>query len=300
MSSKRSYLTEFLIHPANRLAMMSAGCAAILASIPYGWNGMALVGVLALGIEALAALLVPDLPPFRAAIDRARQAETRQLRLNKLLGELKEAETARTPGVRVLLDNYTHMCSRVQELYQRADHADAGLNRPDVEKLDDLTVDYLGLGLLNISLGQREDNSNDETVIKRIATIQTRLRQPLPAEEERQLRQTLAEYTDAADRSRRLTVRRSALEARVLALPDKLEEVYQLVMTSPYSEEMGSKVEESLARLRLAEEVAAEFDDNVLNTFDEQALSKATAQASAPPSSAINRAVRKASQTIQH
>lgn len=300
MSNKRSYLTEFLIHPANRLAMMSAGCAAILASIPYGWNGMALVGVLALGIEALAALFVPDLPPFRAAIDRTRQAETRQLRLNKLLGELKEAEAARTPGVRVLLDNYAHMCSRVEALYQRADHADAGLNRPDVEKLDDLTVDYLGLGLLNISLGQREDGSNDETVIKRIAAIQTRLRQSLPADEERQLRETLAEYTDAAERSRRLTVRRNALEARVLALPDKLEEVYQLVMTSPYSEEMGSKVEESLARLRLAEEVAAEFDDHGLNTFDEQAPPMTTSHASAPPSSAINPAARKARQTIKH
>ena len=44
-------------------------------------------------------------------------------------------------------------------------------------------------------------------------------------------------------------------------MPDKMEEVYQLVITSPYSTEMGGKLEESLSRLRIAEEVAAEFDD---------------------------------------
>ena len=44
-----------------------------------------------------------------------------------------------------------------------------------------------------------------------------------------------------------------------MALPEKLEEVYQLAITSPYSTDMGSKLEESLSRLRIAEEVAAEF-----------------------------------------
>jgi len=60
-------------------------------------------------------------------------------------------------------------------------------------------------------------------------------------------------------------VRRSALEATLVSMPDKIEEVYQLVITSPYATDMGSKLEDSLARLRIAEEVAAEFDDDALN-----------------------------------
>ncbi len=262
MNPKPSYFAEFLTHPYNRLAMMSAGCAAILASIPYGWNGLWLVSIVALGVEVLAALMVPDLPLFRAAVDRTQQSQVRSVRLTKLLTELKAAEAARAPGVSSLLENYRHMCDRVQELYQRVTNSGTGLARADVEKLDDLTIDYLGLGLLIMSLAQRQQESKDDTAIRRITAIQAQLRQTLPADEERQLRDALSEYTDVVNRARRLAVRRSSLEARLIAMPDKLEEVYQLVMTSPYSDDMGDKLEESLARLRLVEEVAAEFDDN--------------------------------------
>jgi hypothetical protein len=85
----------------------------------------------------------------------------------------------------------------------------------------------------------------------------------LPDDEQRQLRNALNEYTEVLQRSRRLAARRSALEATLVSLPDKLEEVYQLVITSPYSSEMGGKLEESLSRLLIAEEVAAEFDSPV-------------------------------------
>jgi hypothetical protein len=103
-------------------------------------------------------------------------------------------------------------------------------------------------------------------VINRIAGIQAQLNDPsLPDDEKRQLHNALAEYTEIMSRSRRLAVRRSALEATLISMPDKMEEVYQLVITSPYSSEMGSKLEESISRLRIAEEVAAEFDDASLS-----------------------------------
>ena len=59
MSEQPSYLGAFLRHPYNRMSLLAATCAAIFASIPYGWEGLALVGVIALGVEALAALAVP-------------------------------------------------------------------------------------------------------------------------------------------------------------------------------------------------------------------------------------------------
>ena len=100
---------------------------------------------------------------------------------------------------------------------------------------------------------------------KRIALLQAQLKSPsLAADEEHQIQKALAEYVEAESRSRRLTVRRNALEATLLSLPDKLEEVYQLVMAAPFSTEMGSKIEESLSRLRIAEEVSAEFDSGDL------------------------------------
>jgi hypothetical protein len=116
---------------------------------------------------------------------------------------------------------------------------------------------------VNASLRQRKDRNAEDVALNRIAGIQTQLQKPgLPEEEQRQLRNALAEYTEVMNRSRRLAVRRSALEATLISMPDKMEEVYQLVITSPYSTDMGSKLEDSLARLRIAEEVAAEFDDS--------------------------------------
>ena len=72
----------------------------------------------------------------------------------------------------------------------------------------------------------------------------------------------------AAERARRMAVRRSVLEATLVSMPDKLEELYQLVMASPYAKDMGSKIEDSLSRLRIAEEVAAEFDDSELDAIE--------------------------------
>ena len=152
--------------------------------------------------------------------------------------------------------------------------------RADVEKLEDLMVDYLGLSVVWQSLRPRKDGANDEVLLKRIAALQAQLQNPtLPAEEARQLRTALAEYTEAANRARRLAVRRSALEATLISMPDKLEEVYQLVMSSPYSSGMDGKLEESLARLRIAEEVAAEFGAAESMAFDRPAQAAAPAEA---------------------
>ncbi len=258
MSEQPSYLGAFLRHPYNRMSLLAATCAAIFASIPYGWEGLALVGVIALGVEALAALGIPELPSFKGWVDRTHRREARARRQSRLLDELGSL------GDSAALTSYRHMASRVQALYVTADDTRTTLTRDDVEKLEDLTVDYLGLSIVNASLKQRKDRASEDLVVNRIAGIQAQLQKPgLPDEEQRQLRSALAEYTEVMNRSRRLAVRRSALEATLIAMPDKMEEVYQLVITSPYSSDMGSKLEESLSRLRIAEEVAAEFDDTL-------------------------------------
>jgi hypothetical protein len=242
-------------HPSNRMALLASGVAAIFASIPLGWAGMALVGVVALGTEALAALAIPGLPSFKAWVDREQQHQVRAQRRNQRLAELSSY------GDSNALRTYEQMYQRVLALYQTASDTRTTLTLDDVEKLDDLTVDYLGLCVVSLSLKQRKDPANADGVARRIADLQAQLKNPsLTEEEARQLRNAIAEYTEVMNRSRRLAVRRSALEATLISMPDKMEEVYQLVITSPYSTEMGGKLEESLSRLRIAEEVAAEFD----------------------------------------
>ncbi len=252
--NKPSYLSAFLKHPTNRNAMLTAAVVAVFASIPLGLSGLALVGILALGTEALAALMVPSLPSFRASVDRAQRFEARHQRKEQLIADIRQLGDSR------VLSTYQHMWTRVQALYQSVQQKRTSLSQPDVEKLEDMTLDYLGLCAVNLSLKQRKDHASVEAAERGMATVQAQLkRADLPEDEARQLRTALAQYEDTLQRSRRLAVRRSALEATLVALPEKLEEVYQLAITSPYSTDMGGKLEESLSRLRIAEEVAAEF-----------------------------------------
>ena len=276
VTDKPSYLGAFLKHPYNRVALLVAGCAGIFASIPMGWAGLALVGVVALGIEVLAALAIPELPSFKAWVDREHHHQTRAQRRSQLLTELSNS------GGADALAHYEQMWRRVQALYQTAGDPRTTLSRADVEKLEDLTLDYLGLSLVGLSLKQRKGPANEEVLTKRIVTLQAQLMgKALPEDEQRQLRGALAEYTDALQRARRMAVRRNALEATLIAMPDKMEEVYQLVITAPYSSEMGGKLEESLARLRIAEEVAAEFDTADPMAFDTPSAARMDATASA-------------------
>ena len=271
MDTKPSYLGAFLKHPTNRVALLAAAVVGIFASIPLGWAGLAVVGVVALGTEILAALVFPSLPSFQASVDRTQHQQMRAQRRLQLLTEISNHGDTRA------LDTYQHMLSRVQALYRTADDSRTTLSRADVDKLEDLTVDYLGLCAVHLSLKQRKDNASDDTVTKRIASVQAQLQNTaLPEDEQRQLRNALNEYTEVMQRSRRLAARRSALEATLISLPDKMEEVYQLVITSPYSSEMGSKLEESLSRLRIAEEVASEFDTPEFSDFKPATASRPT------------------------
>jgi hypothetical protein len=256
VNDKPSYLGAFLRHPSNRVALLAAGCIAIFASIPLGWDGLALVAVLAAGAETLAALTVPSLPWFRNRVDRQLARQALDQKRERLLVELQaRGETA-------ALDTYQHMQERVRALYASASDSQSALSAQDVEKLEALTVDYLFLCTLHLSLRQRREKISDAELGKRIGALQAQLQDaPLADVEARPLRATLAEYREALNRSRRLSARRNALEATLIAMPDKIEEVYQLVITSPHSSDLGSQLEASLERLRVHEEVAAEFDD---------------------------------------
>ena len=261
---KPSYLGAFLKHPSNRNAMLFAAVGAVAASFPLGLSGVALVAILALGAEVLAGLIVPSLPSFRASVDHQQRFAVRAERKAQLVADIRQLGDSR------MLSTYEHMWTRVQALYQTVKQKRTNLSQQDVEKLEDMTLDYLGLCAVNLSLKQRKDNASVEAAERGIATVQTQLkRADLPEDEARQLRTALSQYEDTLKRSRRLAVRRSALEAKLVALPEKLEEVFQLAITSPYSSDMGSKLEESLSRLRIAEEVAAEFDDS--DVFDTDA-----------------------------
>jgi len=53
--------------------------------------------------------------------------------------------------------------------------------------------------------------------------------------------------------------RKTAIEAAMLSMPDQMEEIYQTIMTTPASEDIGSRLEDSIEKLRLQEDIEAEL-----------------------------------------
>jgi len=49
----------------------------------------------------------------------------------------------------------------------------------------------------------------------------------------------------------------------MMAMPDQIEEIYQMIMASPFSSSLSSKLDESLSRLRLEDELQQELNDDL-------------------------------------
>jgi hypothetical protein len=80
-----------------------------------------------------------------------------------------------------------------------------------------------------------------------------------------------------------MAARRSALEAALASTPVRLEELYQMVMSSPRAGNLSALLEESVSKLRLAEEAALDIE-----------AAMEPMRASAPPQRPARQAARRA------
>ncbi len=270
------YLKAFLTHPANTGAVLGTVALGVLGSFVMGLGAITLAVIVAASAEALGALFVPALPSFRAKVDRDARTAAREEARKFYLTQLDNM------NARAVLDQFRAMDGRVRQLYHAVSQRGATLAVGEVEKLEDLSVDFLGLAHLQLSMSRAKSGGAEAELARRIGAIETQLAdRSRPEDEVRSLRAALAEYNESLARARRLVARRTSLEALLVSLPDKVEEVYQLVMSAPFSTDVGRKIEESLERLRIAEEVASEFDDTDWPAVAESTQSKTPASLAA-------------------
>ena len=89
-----------------------------------------------------------------------------------------------------------------------------------------------------------------------IAKIEARLRnESLSTTDRGHLNKALVEYRGVVERSKRRESRLLTIEASLNTIPDKLEEVYQMLSAAPYSSDTSQRIEESLNNLLMQEEV---------------------------------------------
>ncbi len=247
-TDRPNYLYEMLVTPANIHLGLGAGLLAVLLSFPLGLRGALLPLAFFIAGEAIAALFVPSMASFRAAVDRRRHLARRRRLRTHLIDELKP----RLPKDAREIGNYQRMLRRLHSLKRLVADRRSSMTAADLERLEDATVDYLALLLARVLVQERLQDLDEHGLQRRQAQIRQRLRQATGTERHH-LTKALEEVARLLENRRRLESRRLALDSTLLALPETLEEIYQNLIINPA--DAADYLKTALARLRLEKEI---------------------------------------------
>lgn len=245
-----SYVKEMLTSQTSLHGFLGALATGTLLAFPYGF-GVAAIPVLcftaALGI---AAMFVPNSARFRHKIDRAKRAERRAEARAHLIDEIRW----RAPED-PLWELYDGLCQRVASLHRMARGREGGLNGGDLERLDDATVDFLGLWLGRLTMTERLETLNERTLREKLGSITAQIEKNGEPANRKHLQQARADIERILTRRERLVARQAAVEAAQLSLADTFDEVYQGVMTNPTGGDIGRQLQEAVERLHIEEDL---------------------------------------------
>lgn len=276
--AKPSYVREVLTSQTNLYAFLGSLAVGALLSIPFGFAVGAVPLIAFAAGDILAALHIPSLPTFREKVDRRWRANVRQTSREQWMAEIQKRAGKRVPPVPTLR-TYQRMYERVQSLYQRADSGHGRLAWRDVEQLEEVTLEYLAMWLALLVMNDRAESVNLREVEQQVAALDRELAAPRPGTDLRQLQKARTDYLAIIERHHRMLSRRRAIEAAMLSMPDQLDEIYQTIMTLPVSEDVGTRLEEAIGRLRLQEDIEADLASDLAEALPGVAMPTSTAAA---------------------
>jgi hypothetical protein len=263
-----SYLRAWLTSQTNLTTLLGGGLAAAIASVPAGAAG-AIGALVVLGaVQTLLALVIPDLPKFRSKIDR----QTRRAAIDQRRAQLQHELFGVYGGMERVLgmamwQKYLAIVERAGVLYGIAGQASSQLSWDDAERVDKASVDYLALWLAQETIRERLRSGEEATLDRRLREAQRALESVDENDpRHRHLKMAHDDYHAIKQRHDKLAARRISIEAALVSLPDQVEEIYQLVVASPYSSSLGSRLGESLSRLQLEEDIELELSQNDLDS----------------------------------
>jgi hypothetical protein len=253
VSKGTPYWRAFLTHPYNRALALGIVAVSLGLSLPWGADGLGLGMLVLAAVQMIGLAVVPGLPNFQAFVNRRDRLQEREARRASLLQEI------RAHGDSAHLRSYEQMCVRVASLYKTAGDRSTALTEREVEQLDDLTVDYLRMCLSDAVMRGSKAVALTPAITYKLRDVQSKIDEGgLGPDDEQQLRQAKAE--EAIAHQMRMAARRSALDATLVSMPVRLEEVFQMVMASPRAGNLRQLLEESVSKLRLAEEAALDVE----------------------------------------
>lgn len=267
-SNPVSYLRAWLTSQTNVITLLGGGLAAAVASIPAGGAG-AIGALVVLGaVQVLTALVIPDLPTFRSKVDRSARRAAIDQRRAQLQRELflLHGGLERVQGM-AMWQKYQAIVERATVLYGIAGEEQSQLSYDDAERVDKASVDYLALWLAEATIKDRLRSGEEATVDRRLSDAEKALAEVDASDPRyRHMKMARDDYFAVKQRHDGLVARRMSIEAALVSLPDQVEEIYQMVVASPYSSVLGSKLGESLSRLQLEEDIELELSQNDLDS----------------------------------
>ncbi|MBK6974404.1 MAG: hypothetical protein IPH26_16145 [Sterolibacteriaceae bacterium] len=256
--NKPPYLRELLTSQGNVYAVLGAAAAAAVLSIPFGF-GVGAIPLIALAAgEAIAAMYVPSSATFRDKVDRKYREAARRSARAHLSEEIQRRAQSRNRTDRTI-ETYGRMQQRIESLYRLATDRGTQLSVHDVEKLDDASTDYLYARLALLVIEDRAASIELGDIEARVRNIERELATLHPGMDMKQLHKARDDYAALALRHRRMLSRKTALEAALISIPDQMEEIYQTIIAAPTSHEIGAKLTEAVANLRLREDIEVEL-----------------------------------------
>ncbi len=290
-----SYLRAWLTSQTNVMTLLGGGLAAAVASIPAG--GVGAIGALVVlgAVQALTALVIPDLPTFRSKVDRsARRAgiDQRRAQLQQELFQL-HGGMERVNGM-AMWQKYQVIVERATALYRIAGEEQSQLSYDDAERVDKASVDFLALWLAEATIKDRIRSGEEAALDRRLRQAEASIAEVEQDDPRyRLLKMARDDYLASKQRHDKLQARLMSIEAALVSLPDQVEEIYQMVVASPYSTVLGSRLGESLSRLELEEDIEMELSQNDLdshyfNTGAAAGSRQANAMQAKPAKSSVN------------
>ncbi len=246
-----NYLKEMISSQTSMLGAVGAVAAGAVLSIPLGL-GFAAIPVLGfVAAEAIAALFIPDSPVFRRKVELRKRRERRAQARDHLTREIEGRVGADASNWAA----YERMRARLESLKELVKHRDSAMSDDDLERLEDASVDYLGLWLARIVMAERRNTVDVRKIQRKIAEIVDQLQRSEGAVEIRRLEKARDDLERILKRQEELWTRETSVEAAMLSMADTFEEVYQRVMTNPKSVDVAAQLNEAVDRMKVEEEL---------------------------------------------
>jgi hypothetical protein len=247
-----SYLVEMLKHRYNQYGALGALAAGTLLSIPFGF-GVALLPVLAYAAgTTILSMFIPQHPRFREVVDRRKRYEEREAVRQHLVSEI-----VKRAGIgHALWKDYERLLERRNALAKIGEKREGSMSLDDIERLDDATIDFLGLWLGRIAIDERSRMVSEKDLERNIENLDRELQKTEDMGNKRRLMKAKDDLETMLTRRREMRTRDAAAQAAMLSIADAFDELYQRVMANPTSQEsMATELRVTVERLNIEEDL---------------------------------------------